>query len=29
MLIEVQSRLFDLGSAVATPVNNSSAEKLM
>mmetsp|Transcript_13496 Transcript_13496/g.13565 ORF Transcript_13496/g.13565 Transcript_13496/m.13565 type:complete len:241 (-) Transcript_13496:95-817(-) len=28
MLIEIQSRLFDVGAAVATPVDNSTEEKL-
>lgn len=27
-IIEIQSRLFDLGAAIATPINNSSEEKL-
>lgn len=29
MLNEIQSRLFDLGAAVATPVQNSSEEKVL
>lgn len=27
-MIEIQSRIFDLGAAIATPVNSSSEEKL-
>ena len=27
-IVEIQSRLYDLGAAIATPVNNSSEEKL-
>jgi hypothetical protein len=28
-LVDIQSRLFDLGAAIATPVNNSSEEKIL
>lgn len=27
-ILEIQSRLFDLGAAVATPIHNSSSDKL-